>query len=818
MKKFLPHLAAILLFMLLPVIYFSPALEGKKLNQHDTNTYIGMSKEINDYNATHDDVALWTNSMFGGMPAYLIGVPSFSLVTPIYKLTNLFDWRPVSFVFLYLIGFYIALLLFNINPWLAIVGALAFGFSSYNFIIIAAGHNSKAIAIGYMAPLIAGLYHALKKDLWKGSIIFALFLALQVYANHLQITYYTLLTILVMGLTELWFAFREKRLPEFLKRSAIIFAFALLAVAANTERLWTTYEYGNFSIRGKSDLTHNQQNQTSGLDKDYATGWSYGIDESFTLLVPNFKGGSSTVGFGQDSETAKALKANNVPNANQLVKQLPGYWGDQPGTSGPVYAGAVIVFLFVLGLFLVKGPFRIWIAVATLLSLMLSWGHNFMALTDFFLDYVPGYNKFRTVSMILVIASFTLPLMAIYVLEQIFSGKAETQNWKKALGYSVLITAGLSLVFAIIPGISGSFTSVSDSRLPEWLHQSLAGDREQLLRSDAFRSAIFILLSAAALWAFLSKKIKLSTVLPALGLLILLDLWMVDRRYLNNDNFVPAREAAVPYAPSVANQEILTDKAPGYRVLNMTVDPFSDASTSYYHHSVGGYHGAKMRRYQELIDFHISKEMQLIAQRFNSLKSLDNIDTVFTGLNALNMLNTRYLIVNPSAAPVQNNHALGSAWLVHEYRTVENADQEIAALGTINPVNEIVVNKIFETQLNGKTFVADSTAFIALKSYAPNQLVYHFSGKSEQIAVFSEIYYPKGWNAYVNNQQIAHFQANYLLRAALLAPGDYDIEFRFEPQSFYTGRKIAMVSSVILVLLLAGILFGGSILNKKPII
>ena len=293
---------------------------------------------------------------------------------------------------------------------------------------------------------------------------------------------------------------------------------------------------------------------------------------------------------------------------------------------------------------------------------------------------------------------------------------------------------------------------------------------------------------------------------------------MVDRRYLNNDNFVPAREAAVPYAPSVANQEILTDKAPGYRVLNMTVDPFSDASTSYYHHSVGGYHGAKMRRYQELIDFHISKEMQLIAQRFNSLKSLDNIDTVFTGLNALNMLNTRYLIVNPSAAPVQNNHALGSAWLVHEYRTVENADQEIAALGTINPANEIVVNKIFETQLNGKTFVADSTAFIALKSYAPNQLVYHFSGKSEQIAVFSEIYYPKGWNAYVNNQQIAHFQANYLLRAALLAPGDYDIEFRFEPQSFYTGRKIAMVSSVILVLLLAGILFGGSILNKKPII
>jgi hypothetical protein len=705
--------------------------------------------------------------------------------------------------------------LFGINPWLSIVGALAFGFSSYNFIIIAAGHNTKAIAIGYMAPLIAGIYHALKKDLWKGSVIFALFLALQIYSNHLQITYYTLLTILVFGLVELWFAFREQKIADFLKRSAIIVAFAILAIAANAERLWTTYEYGKYSMRGKSDLTHDKGNQTSGLDKDYATGWSYGIDETLTLFIPNFKGGSSMGGFSEDSETAKVLKGNNVPNASKLVKQLPGYWGTQPGTSGPVYAGAIVVFLFVLGLFLVNGPVRIWIIAATILSLMLSWGRNFMPLTDFFLDHFPGYNKFRTVSMILVIASFTIPIMAMFGLQEILNGKIDSRKWKKALTWSVGITAGLSLLFVLIPGLSGSFISASDSRMPEWIRESLSTDRKTLLREDALRSVIFIILSAGALWAFVAKKIKINSLLILLSALILIDLWTVDRRYLNNDNFVPEREAKIPYKATPADQEILKDKDPDFRVLNLTVDVFNESSTSYFHKSIGGYHGAKMRRYQELIDFHIGREMQQIAKNLGEIKSMDGIDSIFTGMTALNMLNTKYVIIDPNSAPLQNNHALGSAWLIDKFTLVENADQEIAAIGTINPEKEIVVNKKFSTEFEGESFANDSTAIISLKLYSPNKLVYHFTGTGNKIAVFSEIYYPKGWNAYIDSKPVTYFQANYLLRAMVLKGGDYDIEFRFEPQSYFTGKKIAFAGSFLLFILLAGILLREYISRKK---
>ncbi|MEK7718008.1 MAG: hypothetical protein AAB347_00125, partial [Bacteroidota bacterium] len=492
-KKALPHLTAVLLFLVLPAIYFSPQLEGKKLNQHDTNTATGMAKEITDYNKSHSDLALWTNSMFGGMPAYLIGLPTYSAISPIYKLTTLFDWRPISFVFLYLIGFYLALLLFGLNPWISLIGAIAFGFSSYDFIIIAAGHNTKAVAIGYMAPMIGALYHAWKKNLWIGSAFFALFLALQIYANHLQITYYTMLTILIFGMAELYFAFKEKTVSDFLKRSGIIALFALVAIATNAERLWTTYEYGKFSIRGASELTADKGNQTSGLDKDYATGWSYGVDETLTLLIPNFKGGASMINFGENSATADLLRSNNVPNANAIVKQLPGYWGTQPGTSGPVYVGAIVLFLFVLSLFLTKGPVRAWIIAATIFSVLLSWGRNFMPLTNFFLDYFPGYNKFRTVSMILVIAGFTIPLLASIGLNKIFSEEIDKVVWKKAMIWSVALTAGISLVFFLIPGLSGSFVSASDSQMPEWIRNGLVSDRTSFLRSDALRSIALIL-------------------------------------------------------------------------------------------------------------------------------------------------------------------------------------------------------------------------------------------------------------------------------------------------------------------------------------
>ena len=805
-KKSLPHLIAIALFLILPIIYFSPVLENKQLNQHDSMTYIGMSKEVVDYNKKSDDLALWTNSMFGGMPSYLIGLPTTTAITSIYTVSNLFNLRPVNFVFLYLIGFYLTLLLFGVNPWLAIVGAFAFGFGSYNFIIITAGHASKAIAIGYMAPIIAGFYYALKKDKWIGSAVFSLFLALQIYSAHPQITYYTFMIVLIMGIVELYSAFKTKQVPDLMKKGLILIAFALLAVAANTGRLWTTLEYGKYSLRGKSDLTNDIANKTTGLDRDYATHWSYGIGETMTLLIPNFNGGSSAVGFSEDSETGKVLKSNNVPNANTIVKQLPGYWGDQPGTSGPVYFGAIVCFLFVLGLFLITGPIRIWIVVATLLSIALAWGHNFMPLTNLFLDYFPGYNKFRTVTMILVIAGFTIPLYAMLTLQKIVNGEINTKTLLKPLAWSVGLTAGIALIFALLPGISGSFISAADSQFPEWLQKSLIADRQSLLQSDAMRSAIFILLGAGLIWAMAAKKLKVNTTILILGVLILVDMWGVDKRYLNDGNFVPEQEAKNPIKATKADLAILNDKGPDYRVLNMGVSTFNDVSTSYFHKSIGGYHGAKMRRYQELVDFHISNEMMQLSERLGKIKSESGVDSLFLGLNALNMLNTKYVIYNPEAAPILNKRALGSVWLVGKYKIVDNADQEIAAVKMIDPAKEVVVDKKFQDQLSGVTLSNDSTSKIALTAYSPNKMTYHYQGNGNQLAVFSAIYYPKGWNAYIDGKITPHFQADYLLRSMVLPKGNYDITFKFEPKSFLVGQKISYWSSLLLLLLIAALL------------
>jgi hypothetical protein len=814
-KKALPHFTAVFLFLILPAIYFSPQLEGKKLNQHDTNTATGMAKEITDYNKTHSDLALWTNSMFGGMPAYLIGLPTYSLLSPIYSLTTLFDWRPISFVFLYLIGFYLALLLFGLNPWICLIGAIAFGFSSYDFIIIAAGHNTKAIAIGYMAPLIGALYHALKKNLWIGSAFFALFLALQIYANHLQITYYTMLTILIFGMVELYFAFREKQVNDFLKRSGVIALFAFVAIAANAERLWTTYEYGKFSIRGSSELTHDKGNKTSGLDKDYATGWSYGVDETLTLLIPNFKGGASMIDFGENSNTAELLRNNKVPNANSIVKQLPGYWGTQPGTSGPVYAGAIVLFLFVLSLFLTKGSIRIWIISATIFSILLSWGRNFMPLTNFFLEYFPGYNKFRTVSMILVIASFTIPLLASIGLHKIFSEETDKVQWKKALTWSVALTAGLSFLFFLLPGLSGSFISASDAQMPDWIQNGLIADRKAFLRMDAIRSVIFILITALILLAYVAKKLKSGYALIFIGFLILVDMWGVNKRYLNDDNFVQEQKARNPYPITKADKEILKDNSE-FRVLNLTVDPFNEASTSYYHQSVGGYHGAKMRRYQELIDFRIGNEIRQLGTKLSALKSEAGVDSLFLGLNALNMMNTKYLIYNPEAAPLVNPKVLGSAWIVQSYQLVDNADQEIKALDKADLSKQVVVNKKFQPLLGSVAPGTGNASKIALKSYSPNQLVYSYSGKGNEIAVFSEIYYPKGWNAYIGDKLVPYFQANYVLRAMVLSEGTYDITFKFEPISYRLGKQISMASSLLLLLFIGFVLYKNITLKKSP--
>ncbi len=619
---------------------------------------------------------------------------------------------------------------------------------------------------------------------------------------------------MIFGLSELYFAFREKTVKEFLKRSGIVFLFALLAIASNSERLWTTYEYGKYSIRGASELTQDKGNKTSGLDKDYATGWSYGIDETMTLLIPNFKGGASMIDFGENSSTAELLKNNNVPNANTIVKQLPGYWGTQPGTSGPVYAGAIVLFLFVLSLFLTKGAVRSFIVAATIFSILLSWGRNFMPLTDLFLDYFPGYNKFRTVSMILVIASFTIPLLASIGLQKIFTENIDKVLWKKSLLWSVGLTAGLSLIFFLLPSLSGTFVSASDSQMPEWIQKGLVADRTSFLRADALRSALFILAVAAILWAYVEKKLTIGYALPLIAILILADMWSVNKRYLNDDHFVQEQSARNPYPITKADKEILKDKSE-YRVLNLSVDPFNEASTSYYHQSIGGYHGAKMRRYQELIDFHIGNEIRQLGTKLNTLKTESGVDSLFIGCNALNMLNTKYLIYNPDAAPLTNSKAMGSAWMVTAYLLVNNADEENSTLGKADLSKVIVVDKKYQSLLSQITPQKESASKITLKSYSPNQLVYNYSGKGNEIAVFSEIYYPQGWNAYIGDKLVPHFQADYLLRAMVLQEGNYDITFRFEPLSYRLGKQISMVSSLILLIFIGFVLYKSLNLKKN---
>ncbi|MBU8893925.1 MAG: YfhO family protein [Bacteroidales bacterium] len=786
MNSLLPHLIAIVIFIAISFIYFSPLLEGKVIQQHDKTTFLGMSKEVRDFREATGEEALWTNSMFGGMPAYLISVKTKSnLIKPIDIFLKSFE-RPASQVFLCLLGFYISLLIFGVNPWLSLAGAIAFTFSSYFFIIISAGHNTKVFAIAYMSPIIAGIYQAYRGKILLGSAITALFLALQLVSNHLQITYYTLIIVLIFGLVELVYTIKDKTYLKFLKATGILIIVALFAVGSNFSKTLTIMEYGKYSTRGKSELTINKENKTSGLDKDYAMAWSYGISETLTVLIPNFKGGASVGSVGENSASFKFFKKiQGERYASQVTKQLPLYWGNQPGTSGPVYFGAIIMFLFVLGFFILDKKLKWWLISTTVLSVLLSWGHNFSFFSNLFLDYFPGYNKFRVVAMTLVIAQFTVPLMAILALKEFFDGSVEKQKLEKAFKHSFYIIGGIALFFSLFPGALFDFSAKSDqgyiAQVGQAFVDALKEDRKMLLRADAFRSFVFIILSALAIYAFMKKKLKKNYAFAALIVLILIDMWAIDRRYLNNDNFISKRQAKEPYKMSQADQRILQDRDPDFRVLNLTVDPFNDASTSYFHKSIGGYHAAKMKRYQELIEFQISK---------------NNMDV-------LNMLNTKYFIVpdnNRQPVAQYNAEALGNAWFVEDYRIVPDADSEIQALSEFNPSQEAIVDQRFEDFVQGKNFTKDTESYIKLEVYKPNHLTYTVNCTDEKLVVFSEIYYPEGWKAYIDGNYTDHFRVNYVLRSLVIPEGDHRVEFKFEPESYYIGNKIALAGSSILLL------------------
>lgn len=818
LKSLLPIIAAIVIFIALTFGYFTPLLKGKVIQQSDMVLNRGMAKEINDHRDKYNEEALWTNSMFGGMPAYQISIryPN-NLVKPLRDAFMLWLPTPANIVFTYMLGFFILMLVLKVDRWLAIVGSVAFGFSSFLFLIIAAGHNTQAFAIGYMAPVFAGVILVSRGKYLLGGAITGLFMALEILCNHVQITYYLVLFLVIYVGFDWVSKIKEKDYKHIIKSLSVFVIAGALAIGANITNLWNTYDYAKYTIRGPSELTDNKQNQTSGLDKDYATQWSMGTSETFTLMIPGFKGRSSSM---RVEENKSALK-NVDPQMKSSVANSAQYWGDQPFTDSP-YSGAIVIFLFVLGLFVVEGRIKWSLLTATIFSILLSWGHNFMFLTDLFLDYFPGYNKFRAVSMILMVAEFCIPILAMLAIDkviknpEIFKQKIKLPLLKKEISIQNAsfvafgLTGGLSLLFYLMPTVFNSFfgtveydkiyNQVAESNgkdIAEKFMENLEIARIALFKSDAIRSFLFISVAFVALWLFVRKTINKFILIPVLGILILLDLASVDKGYLSDRNFTSKQEAKNPFPLTTADKEILEDKDPNYRVLNMGVSTFNDASTSYYHKSIGGYHAAKLRRYQELIDYHIINEIQNIYGTFKSNPTDSALRATFAKQGILNMLNTRYIIYNTAAPPLQNRYALGNAWFVNDVKMVKNADEEIKTVGEINPAVTVVVDERYKNNLDGFTPKADPSASIKLTDYKANALTYESNTTSEQLAVFSEIYY-KDWNAYIDGEKQPHFAADWVLRAMRVPAGKHTIEFKFEPTKYYTGEKISLASCLLL--------------------
>lgn len=811
MQTIMPHVVAVILFLIISFWYFSPVLEGKQLIGHDTKSWMCMAKETIDYNKTHKDKTLWTNSMFSGMPTYQISMTqpnNFSKYVD--QFFRLFP-APVFYLILYLLGAYVLLLAFGLNPWLAIIGSFAFSFLSYNFIIIAVGHNSKAITLAYIVPLIGSVYLAFRSKPLLGSLLTAFFASLAIYANHIQILYYALLIIIILSIVEFVYSIKEKQLASFFKTVGLLLVAAAIGIGMNATSLLTTYEYSQYTMRGKSTgLTMEGQNSQHGLSKDYITQWSYGIDETLTLLIPNFKGGASVGTLSSKSETAKKLQSYGVPNVERIMKdmELPLYWGTQPFTSGPVYAGAIVCFLFVLGIFLGDKRTKWWLLPMIILTVMLSWGKNFMPLTDFFIDYVPFYNKFRTVSMILVATTFGMALMAALALKEVFNPNVDAKKVIKAVKISAIIVGGIALLFALFPSLAGDFVSPTDQQFQgdyAFLKETLPIDRAALLRRDAFRSLAFVVLAAFMIWLYMKKYLKKNVAYVLFGFFILADMVPIAKRYLNEKNFEKKQQIENLILPSTADKFILEDKS-YYRVVDATVNIFNDATPSYFHKNIGGYHAAKLRRYQDLIDIHLTKELGQLFSAFGRVNSVEQIVSTFDSLQVLNMLNLKYLIFNKEYQPIINPYANGNAWFVQKIHLAPNADEEMRLLGNIDTKTELVADQSYASLLP-TAIQPDSTARIELIHYAPNHLIYSFNSNTDQVAIFSEIYYDKGWNAYINGQKVPYIRANYLLRAMPLKAGMYNIDFKFEPRSYAVGNVIALISSIILILCMASFIF-----------
>lgn len=832
MKKLLPDLIAILAFVLLSFAYFFPAdIENRILFQHDTAAGAGAGQEVKEYYEQTGERSRWTNSLFGGMPMYQIA-PSYDSTKSlqwVQKAYQLFLPDYVCLTFMLMLGFYILLRVFGIPVWLAGLGGIMWAFSSYFFILISAGHIWKFITLAYVPPTIAGIVLAYRGKLLWGGILTALFVALQITSNHVQMSYYFFFVILFFVGAYFEKAWRTKTLPQFFKASAVLIVAALVGIAANVSNLYHTYAYSKETMRGKSELvqTGDAAKQTSsGLDRDYITQWSYGIDETLTLLVPNFKGGASAA--LSQSETAMS-KAN--PMYSSLYGSLTQYFGTQPMTSGPVYVGAFVLFLFVLGCFIVKGPLKWALIGATFFSIVLSWGKNFMPLTDFFIDYVPLYNKFRAVSSILVIAEFTIPLLAIFALKRLLEEPEILKQEKKPLGISLLLTAGIALLLAVAPGSIGSGyvpaqeaqmlqNAVNQQMIPanelSGILANLGEMRAELVSSDALRSFIIIGIGCSLLWLYASGKLRSSLTIAGITILCLADMWGVNKRYLNDAQFVPHSIRTETFTKTNTDELILQDTSLDYRVLNFATSTFDDNNTSYWHKSVGGYHPAKLRRYQEMIEHHISPEMQAAYKAIATAGGeMDSVDA--NKFRILNMLNTKYFIFpagqQRQTVPILNPHAYGNAWFVNKVQYVNNANEEIDALDSIIPTETAVVDARFKDVLKGATeSYKDSLSSIRLTSYAPNRLTYETNNAQDGIAVFSEIYYPDGWYVTIDGQPAELARADYILRTMYVPAGQHTIEMRFDPTSLHVTEGIAYGA---LALLVIGIIVAVLIAKRK---
>ena len=826
MKKFLPDLIAILAFIVISFIYFFPATtEDRILFQHDTVAGAGAGQEAKEYYERTGERTRWTNALFGGMPTYQMS-PSYDSTEPltfVQKVYHLFLPNYVWLTFIMMLGFYILLRAFGIPAWLAGLGGIIWGFSSYFFILIAAGHIWKFITLAYIPPTIAGIVLAYRKKYLLGGIITALFMAMQILSNHVQMTYYFLFVILFMVGAFFEDAWRKKELPQFFKATGVLIVAGLIGVSINLSNLYHTYEYSKETMRGKSELKYEgaaAKLTSSGLNRDYITQWSYGIGETFSLLVPNVKGGASV----PLSRSEKAMEKAN-PMYSSLYSQLTQYFGDQPMTSGPVYVGAFVLMLFILGCFIVKGPMKWALLGATIFSILLSWGKNFMGLTDFFIDYIPMYNKFRAVSSILVIAEFTIPLLAILTLKEILTKPELLKEKLKYIYISFGLTGGLALLFAIAPRlffptyIPGNEMAALQNALPaDQLSPIIANLEEMrvhLFTSDAWRSFFIVTIGTLLLLAYNAKKLKATWTVAAIALLCLGDMWSVNKRYLYDEQFIPKSEQTATFRKTQTDELILQDPSLDYRVLNFAGNTFEENNTSYWHKSVGGYHAAKLRRYQEMIDHHIAKEMQAAYQEVATAGGqMDSVNAA--KFPVLNMLNTKYFIFpagqQGQTVPIENPYTFGNAWFIDKIQYVNNANEEIDAIGQVDLQQTAIVDSKFKEALKGvNEGYKDSLSTIRLTSYEPNQLVYETSSPQDGIVVFSEIYYP-GWTATIDGKPADIARADYILRAMNVPAGKHTIEMRFDPQSLHITEGIAYGA---MALLLVGVIILIWIYRKK---